>query len=471
MSQTNYKKASIYYFIGNIFNKGMAFLTVPIFTRILTTYDYGIVTTYNSWVAMLGMALGFALHSGIRIAYIDYKDKFDDYTATQVFFTLIASGVISALIVAGAKLLGFGANITLIILCLLHSISTAIIQDYNYYLMMQYKYKFRTLLMVLPNLISVIFSIFAVLFVCKTNLYMGRIVPTALINILFGIIVVVLVFRKSKVLLKKEYLRYGLIYSVPLIVHGIALNILSQSDRVMITSLADASQTGIYSLIYNFSMISSVITTSLEGIWMPWFLQKMKERKIQDIDEMGKCYINLMTYIMVCLILVAPEVVKLLASKPYWEGIRIIPPVVLANYVIFMYTLYVNIEHYYKKTPYITVNTFIAAMSNLVLNYIFIPKYGYVAAAYTTIASYLLSFVLHVRYAKRLEPDLFLVGTFIRPLTHIFITSVIFYVVIDLWYIRWGAMIVYFFAMLYVERNTILGFFPGIKNRFLNRNR
>lgn len=467
MSQTNYKKASIYYFVGNIFNKGMAFLTVPIFTRILSTYDYGIVTTYNSWVAMLGMVLGFALHSGIRIAYIDYKDKFDDYTATQVFFTIITSGLISAIIVIGAKLLGFGANITLIILCLSHSISTAIIQDYDYYLMMQYKYKFRTIMMVLPNLISVIFSIFAVLFVCKTNLYMGRIVPTALINVLFGIVVIVLVFKKSKILLKKEYLRYGLAYSVPLIVHGIALNILSQSDRVMITSLADASQTGIYSLIYNFSMISSVITTSLEGIWMPWFLLKMKERKLLDIDEMGQHYINLMTYIMVCLILVAPEVVKLLASEPYWEGIKIIPPVVLANYVIFVYTLYVNIEHYYKKTPYITINTFIAAISNLVLNYIFIPKYGYVAAAYTTIASYFLSFVLHARYAKRLEPNLFLIKTFVRPFMHIFIAILVFYFVIDLWYIRWSAMILYFLAMLYTERNTIFEFFPDLKNRFM----
>ena len=48
MEKTNYKKASTYYLIGNLFNKGIAFLTVPIFTRILSTTDYGIVTTYNS---------------------------------------------------------------------------------------------------------------------------------------------------------------------------------------------------------------------------------------------------------------------------------------------------------------------------------------------------------------------------------------------------------------------------------------
>lgn len=59
MSEKSYKKAGTYYFIGNIFNKGISFLTVPVFTRILSTADYGIVTTYNSWIGILSMIVGF----------------------------------------------------------------------------------------------------------------------------------------------------------------------------------------------------------------------------------------------------------------------------------------------------------------------------------------------------------------------------------------------------------------------------
>lgn len=450
-----YKKASTYYFIGNIFNRGISFLTVPIFTRILTTYDYGIITTYNSWVIMLAMILGFALHSGIRLAYIDYKNNFDDFTSTTVFFTIITSLFFGILILALNRILNININHTLLVLCLLQSISTAIITDYNYYLMMQYRYKLRTAIMILPNLISIILSIFTVLFLVKNNIFMGRIIPTAITHIILGFVVLIAVFKKSHVLLKWEYLKYGLAISVPLIIHGIALNILSQSDRMMITWLANASQTGIYSLIYNFSMIASVITTSLEGIWVPWFLQKMELRQQDEIKKMAINYINLMTYVMVCLIFVSPEIVKLLASEAYWEGISIIPPVVLANYVIFMYSLYVNVEHYYKKTLYITVNTLIAAVCNLVLNYLYIPKYGYFAAAYTTIISYMLSFVLHSKYAKKLEPKLYPLRTFIRPITHIIITSVLFYILIDVWYIRWITSILYFLAMLFKEKENI----------------
>lgn len=227
---------------------------------------------------------------------------------------------------------------------MLHAYATATIEDYSTYLMMKYNYKARTALMVLPNLISVVFSVFVIKFVLKSELYLGRIVPTAAVMILFSILIAFSVLKKGKNRINWDYIKYAMAISAPLILHGIALNILSQSDRIMITSLAGAAQTGIYSLIYNFSMIATVITTTLEGIWVPWFINKLKMNSRDEINVIAKDYINLMTYAMAALILVAPEVVKILANESYWEGISIIPPVVLANYVIFAYSLYVNTE-------------------------------------------------------------------------------------------------------------------------------
>ena len=462
MQKNEYKKASAFYLIGSLFNKGFAFLTVPIFTRILSTTDYGIVTTYNSWISILSMVMGFAIHMGIRAAFIDYKEKIDDFVSVTTTFTLLCGGVMCLFICGGAYLLRINVDLTLIVLCLLQGLATALVQNYSMYLMMQYRYKFRTALMILPNLLSVGASVFAILFVVKTDLYMGRIVPTALINAAFGLITVALVYARSHVLYNREYLKYGLAISMPLVLHGIALNILSQSDRTMITWLADASQTGVYSLIYNFSMIATVITTSLDGVWVPWFTERLKNREIKSINDLAVDYINLMTYAMVGVMFVGPEVVKLLASSKYWEGISIIPPVVLANYIIFAYTLYVNIEHFYKKTPYITVNTLIAAGSNLILNYIFIPLYGYVAAAYTTLFSYLLAFVLHARYAKKLEPDVYPLKSFVRPLAHIFGAMIVFYLFMNEWYIRWGGLCIYLVLMFIREWKKIVEFFPSL---------
>lgn len=462
MGENNYKKAGTFYFIGNIFNKGISFLTVPIFTRILSTSDYGIVTTYNSWIGILSMIVGFALHMSVRIAAVDYKEKLDDFMSSIILFETLTSFGITAIVAGGIKLLHIDSNIVLVVICILQAYASATIEDYSNYLMMKYEYKARTALMILPNFISVILSVYMIKYVLASDLYLGRIIPTAVVTIFFGLVTVFLILKKGKFRINKKYIKYAMAISAPLILHGIALNILSQSDRIMITSLAGAAQTGIYSLIYNFSMIATVITTTLEGIWVPWFINKLKLNSRDEINVVAKDYINLMTYAMVALILVAPEVVKILANESYWEGISIIPPVVLANYVIFAYSLYVNIEHYYKKTPYVTFNTIIAAASNIILNFIFIPRYGYIAAAYTTLASYFIAFILHTRYAKKLEPNLYPLKRFTCPLIELLVVTILFYMFEGKFAIRWAMMIIYILAMFYKERNRLKVYFPNI---------
>lgn len=465
MEKISYKKASTYYLVGNLFNKGMAFLTVPIFTRILSTTDYGIITTYNSWIAILSIILGSALYMGIRAAFIDYKAKIDDFMSVTTTFTLISGLLMSLFILLGSIFLRINIGLTLLILCLLQGLASALVQNYSMYLMMKYQYKFRTFLMIMPNLLSTIASIFAILFIVKEKLYLGRIVPTAIINILFGIWITILIYKRSQNIFNKKYINYGLKISLPLVLHGIALNILSQLDRTMITWLADASQTGIYSLVYNFSMLATVITTALEGVWVPWFTSKLKTKKIKEINKNAKNYIMLMTHCMIILILIGPEIIKILATEKYWGGINIIPPIVLANYIIFAYTLYVNIEHYYKKTIYISFNTLIAALVNLILNYLLIPKYGYTAAAYTTLISYLVAFILHARYAKKLEANLYPLKTFIKPFFCILISVIIFYFAKDYFVIRWSTMLIYVLIIMHLERNEIVKYL-NINNLF-----
>lgn len=452
----NYGKVGTYYMVGNLFNKGIAFLTVPIFTRILSTTDYGIITTYYSWIAILSMIVGFALHMGIRMAFVDYKDKIDDFMSTTLTFTLESGLVLIISVVLCIKLIRVNIPLTLVVLCLLQSISAAIAEDYSMYLMMKFRYIGRTAIMVLPNIISVIISICAILYVVNEKLYMGRIVPTAIVYIVVGVILAVLTYRKSHVLHNAKYIKYGLAISTPLVLHGVALNILSQSDRTMITWLADASQTGIYSLIYNFSMLATVITTSLEGVWAPWFMKKYELKDFSIINKRSVEYVHLVTYAMVCLILIGPEVIKLLASSDYWQGIAIIPPVVIANYIIFLYSFYVNVEHYNKKTIYISLNTAIVAILNIILNYIFIPIYGYPAAAYTTLVSYLIALILHARYAKKLEKNLYAIKTFIPSLVHILLATLLFYMFENNPIIRINGLLVYIMFMSFINREKIL---------------
>lgn len=431
MEKVNFKKISTYYILGTLFNQGFSFITVPIFSRLLSTADYGIVTTFTSWVGMATIVVSGAVYMAVRSSFIDYVNSVDDVISSLNSFTIVNTLFLAIVAYLISLILGIQIPIILFVLCMIHSLGSALIQNYTMLLMMQYRYKLRTFLLVIPNLFSVIVSMILIIFFMKTDLYLGRIVPTALTQGFFGIIVLTLTYLKSPKFWNYSYIRYALKISAPLILHGIALNLLSQSDRVMITIYRGPSETGIYSLIYNFSMIATVITSSLEGIWVPWFINKLKEGRELDINRIAKYYIEFMMVAMGVLILISPEIIKILSDRKYWIGMSIVPPVILANFFIFAYTLYVNVEHYYKKTLSITLNTIIAAVLNIVTNFIFIPKFGYIAAAYSTLFAYFISLLLHERFSKKLNHKLYPISFFLLPFLKLTILVGLYYSTID----------------------------------------
>lgn len=458
------KKASLFYLVGTLFNKGIGFLTVPIFTRILTIEDYGIVTTYNSWVSILMVVVSLALYMSVRLSFVDYKDKTSDFLSTILLFTMVYGSLISLIVFVIASVVLKGLNVGVVLLCMLQALGSALIENISQFLMMKYRYRIRTFIMVMPNLISMVVAIFLIRYVLSSNLYLGRIVPTALITFFIGLCLTIFFLPQGQMSLNRKYLSFGLKVSLPLVLHGIALNILSQSDRTMITMIRDVTETGIYGLIYNFSMIATVITTAFEGIWIPFFIKKMNDKKYKDINSMVTKYIELMTISMIGVTLLGPEVVKLLATQVYWEGISITPPIVLSNYLIFVYTLYVNVEHYYKKTVFISTNTIIAAVSNILINYFFITWWGYVGAAYSTLISYGISLVLHYMYSRSLNGEVIPFNKIALPTIVLIVVVCVFYLFINTWMIRWFIALLCLTFLAFREKAFLIRMFKEKRN-------
>jgi O-antigen/teichoic acid export membrane protein len=82
-------KAGSLYLIGNLFNKAIAFLTIPIFTRLLTTSEYGIVSTYLSYVTICSVIVSLSLGTSLRAAYVDYKTDIDAYLSSVMFLSFL----------------------------------------------------------------------------------------------------------------------------------------------------------------------------------------------------------------------------------------------------------------------------------------------------------------------------------------------------------------------------------------------
>lgn len=91
----------------------------------------------------------------------------------------------------------------------------------------------------------------------------------------------------------------------------------------------------------------------------------------------------------------------ILAPASYKAGIYAIPAIAGGVYFTAVYSLYMRIELFYKKTTFATVASTIAAISNIILNYIFIEMFGFIAAGYTTMVCYALLALLHYMNVKR----------------------------------------------------------------------
>lgn len=430
-------KAGSWYFIGNLIDRALMFLTIPIFTVLLTTEEYGIVSTYLSWVSILTIIVGVSFHSCVRNAYIEFKEDIESFMSSVLVLSFIVFLGSILIGIIGCKWFISKEWHTLVVLCLIQSYMTFLINYISAYYMMNYNYIKKTLLMLIPNIIIVVLSLVLIKGM-QDQLYMGRIWAYVGIQSIVGIGIVINMMLKGKVWFNKRYWKYALKLSLPLVLHGLSTIVLAQSDRIMTTYYRGASETAIYSLIYSFAMVLTVIQNSLEGIWIPWFYERLKCDEEHSINQMAKLYISFMVLMTLGIMFIAPEIVKLATPESYWSGNYMIPPIVGSSFVIFLYTLPVHLEYFYKKTKVISTNTLIAAILNLVLNFLLIPRYGAMAAAYTTLCSYTVSLMIHYREGKKLKKTLFPVSYFIVPYSVVMIMMVVVNRLMEQVYLRWG---------------------------------
>ena len=436
------------YLIANIFNKAIAFITIPIFSRLLTTTEYGEVSTYSAYVSIIYFFVGIASEYTIRNAYVDYKRKVSQYMSTMFSMTSLITFICSIIVVIiNSGLIHFTTNI-ICLCCVIQAfmtyVNTAMI---NMYMMEGAVWK-RAIVTAGPNLLSAILGIIFIISF-KSNRAFGRIIGYVCAFVIFGVIELGTIWKNNKPGIDKNIAKYILKLSPPLIVHGLSVVALSQIDRVMITAMRGSSETGVYSIIYNLSMVALAVTNVLEGVWIPWFTLKYQNKCINEINKKSDEYLKFVCVLMVAIMLVSPEVLKLLTPKEYWNGINLIPPLVIASFLMYMYSFQISLELYEKKTKQIAVITISAALTNVILNYILIPYYGALAASFTTVISYLVSFLLHARNGHKIQKDLFPFKQFIIPVIIFVVGIIVFYLFELIFWVRWIVTIIMLIMLLY----------------------
>lgn len=395
-------KAGGWYIVNNFLQKGIIFITAPIFSRLLTKDEYGLVTNFQSWLAVLSIIFSLDLYSSIQRAKLDFEDDLDGYLSSILTLSTIVTIVfwISSRIfnIRVCNLLGMTPDLInfLFIYILFYSAFNFLQTKHRICL----EYKSFTIISISTSILSLVGSLILV-FLIKEK-YWGKILGDNLPILCISILVYLRIMIKGKTYFNKLYWKYALSLSIPLIPHHLAGNILSQFDRIMIANLCGFDKTAIYSMAYNVALILSIIWNSFNGAWSPWFYEQMEKEKYDKIKKISNVFILVFFIVTLILITIGPEIIKIMAPKPYYEGINIIPVVLLGIFFQFLYSMYVNIQFYNKNTKYIPIGTVLSALINILLNAILIPRYGYIIAAYTTLTGYIFLYIFHYVISKKM---------------------------------------------------------------------
>lgn len=433
-------KAGIGYTVGNYLLKGLSFLTVPIFSRLLSTADYGIFNSYLAYQTILFLIVGLAMHASLKNARYKYQEDFAKYNSNCI---LVAVCSLMTWVLLGnifypvyGEVIGFSRLV--VNLLLLDSFGTALIQFYNVYVGLDYHYESFLKLSAFNAVANLILSVVFILGVFPEERAVGRILGNAIPVAVIAVVIIRYFWRQAKPQFHAEYTKYAIRYSVPLIPHGISQVILSQFDRIMIKNLIGDAQAGIYSFGYNIFSILNVTINSLDNVWGPWFYEKMAEKKYEEIRKIGDKYAFGMLMFSGMVMLGTPELVKILGAREYWDAMYSVVPIVIGGYYMFLCSLPSYVEYYYEKTQFVALGTGMAAAVNIILNLICIQRFGYLAAAYTTLLTYLLYFVFHYVIAWRVHKSCIFNTT--KMIVYIVAAAVvggISLLLIEQWLVRW----------------------------------
>lgn len=384
------------YVSADVVAKGLVFLSIPVLTRLLTTEDYGVLGVFTSITSILIIIFGLGVRGSVTRYYYEGNHDFEKFLGTNISL-LLAFGLflLSGLYIVKDTLSSFfeTSPILFFYACLVAFFSM-MFEIYQSFLQASKRSKEYSILSMIKSFSTISLTIIIIL-IMEEEKYLGQVFAQLLVIFFISFYSLFRLIRISNFHLGKKHIIYSLIFGIPVVFHLISQTILTSFDQIIINQLVGEKETGLYSFAYQIGFIQSIISMGVLKSWTPIFYEKKKSGKSLDIENLAKKYSIIVYILALCLMLFSYEIIYVMSDEKFHSSQDIVPIVVLSYVFFFLYTLYVGYSFYHKKTYLIAIFSLVTGFINIYLNYLLIPEYGFKAAAYTTLISYLALFALH----------------------------------------------------------------------------
>lgn len=401
-------KHSAVYSLGNFMQRIVSLLLLPVYTRFLTPYDYGVKELVGLSVDVIGILLATAISGAFYRFYFKYDTKEDrNEVVSTAFLTIGGVGIVAVgLLAFTTKTM---ANVILNDPSLYHFFLIAFaslwFQSLNNMSYSYLKANKQSVKFIILSFIKMVMAIaLNIYFVCVLRIGVVGILISTLITVIVMSLVLTLPlllqvgfhFSRTKI---TEMLRFGL----PLIPSQFGAFIVHLSDRFFIKEYCSIADAGLYSLGYRFGTLpGDFISDPFNQIFQPRRLEVYKQKDSEYIfGRIFTYFLLLILFAGLMISVLSKDLLMIMADKPFWSAYQIIPLIVLAN-IIFSFHYHLNIGIVIaKKTKYFAWIDFSNGALVLVLNYLLIPRFGVFGAAWATIFAFVYKAVLTYYFSSK----------------------------------------------------------------------
>ena len=333
----------------------------------------------------------FRLSAGVfNNGMLDYPDKRDEYSFSLLILSNLITVVFCGILLGAYPFLRqwIGLDWPLMFLMVVVFLFQPAYNLWTARQRYELKYKLSLLWAVVRTILYPLAAIMCILLFNDQKVY-ARLFGSEVTLIVIYAGFYVYLGIKSEWKLETKYWKEAFLFNLPLLPHYFSMYALSSADRLMISHMVSDSATAYYSIANSVATVASVIWSAINATLIPYTYEKCKKKEYDAVSSVATPILGICAIGCVLVIMLAPEVVAIVATAEYKEAIYAIPPIVGGVFFQIHYGLYSNFAFYYKKPKYVMVGTVVSAGLNLILNYVFIQRFGYIAAGYTTLVCYL----------------------------------------------------------------------------------
>lgn len=382
-------KAGIWYVISNFLVKGIAFITTPIFSRLMSEADYGEFSNFASWQSTLFVITGAELYSTLNRAYYDYTEDYDKYTSSITFL-----GFVITILCYLAFLLcrSFIYNIVAIPPAYVHILflNMFLLSGKEIFLAREktlYRYKsvaaVSTVYLIIPTVIAVLSVVFADESQRLSARIYGFYIPAAFVALYCTLDVI----RKGRSF-KWSHCKYALALSMPLLVHYLTAYLLSSSNTIVTKSVLGAEAAAIVSITTSAVHILTILLQAVSGAVTTWLMDNLEQKKFAQLRKSLLVYAACVCLVAVGVILFGPEVIWVLGGTKYAQAVTLLPGMVAAITIQSITTVFTIILTYKKRVVGAAVCTAIVAGISIAAKILLLPHYGIEILPWINIVAY-----------------------------------------------------------------------------------